>query len=1655
MNNYFIYNDFMSDVKVVSEKLNTYKKRLLDLTARNRMIHSNFQSRTKLHFRFIDELPNQLFKKLKGGMDFLSLPEPEGDPQDEDTIEFKNALEIAMLSDQEYIDSIKAIEENEDDNFNEESEVALRSLKNKVRRELGMPQFNDESFSIIEHARFNNINPSYDLPYSDDEDFSEAERHNDKKIQTLMLPETLKSYVRSIFSRYKIDVREYGVNPLFICFGFLEWTESASSDVKRYSPLLCLQVEFDETNKRNNLRIVSAGDEISINHSLDQRLKKDFDLNLPEIHSEEGEEDEEGEEAGINIENYLKEVQKKVADKKNWKVRNWASFGIYPSQLMPIYLDVENLEESNFSDLLEDLVIGGFLDDKDSISSDLYDIDDEEISSHVPALINPADASQFSAIYDVVRGNNLVIKGPPGTGKSQTITNMIAALMFQGKSVLFVAQKQAALDVVKNNLIAAGFEKYLLEVFSVKGKRKIMQSLEERLNTKKPKEPKDFFKKFESLHKIKQRLNEHAKILGSEFGETQTTVHNIIWDIPEVDFEIPAELQDQFKSFDAFAISEDQLKNDIDNLKFLKNEHEKTFNTEDENKLEISQIKKIISNPLEIKEIEKDIKSIADVITPVEEKFTKQLDINPFLNDLSDKDYQEGILNLFYSSGGVESGIWKIVRLASTQNGQDLIFDLLKARNEYKEHIDNYAIAKEFINRNFDLENNLYSNNEIKKAIVSLKNTHIFSFLFSQWRQARNLFNDLYKKNEKPKGKDAAKLLTKYLAYIENKQVYKTNIDRSLEQINSISKKIVEQENLLDKDSLNQFDDSLFTEVISFIKKVDDKFINYWISEPNTIIEYIDLLNECEKNINPNVNKLLTRFDLELGPKIIDDIRFLINLKNSPVTLSVYMSWLNTKHQFEKKELIDFHEAFTMLGLENKNIENVYKNIVRKRQHKAIYDQYPELGEFRSDLINKYRHDLAKFDHELLDLSKDIVASKTHSQQSNAPEGNSSGRVIDKTDMGLINHIAGQERGRTTIRQMFKRAGDAAISLKPCTLMSPLAVSQTLELKEIYDVLIIDEASQMRPELSLPAIARSRQVIIVGDEKQLPPYDGFRKISEEDENDEDFADESILDMALTVLKSPRELLYHYRSKHEDLIRFSNYEFYKNLMIPVTASPDHPNKGIKNIFLEDGRYLSSSSGGSGGINPTEAERVVDEVIKLMETRPRESIGVATMNVKQTRLIENIYQLKRNENQKIRAYERFWQEEKDGLNEFFIKNLENVQGDERDTIVISTVYGPHSSADEPRGKVMQRFGDINKENGWRRLNVLFTRAKNQIILVTSLLPGDIDDKGKKRGVQVLKKYLAYAEKPDILEGVKNTSDIESPFQKWAIDQINALDGFSCDWEIGVRGYRIDIGVKHKDYPNGYILAVETDGASYHSSVSARDRDYQRQKILEGYGWHFHRIWSTDWLYDPLSVKEKLYEAMNGRLKKCLEELAEHKKLEQESKQENAHTDNFDLSNEILSIEYSNTKVADWMNIDKSSFTKDSYKDELRKGIDAIIRIESPISLELLVEKIRKAHGFSRAGQEIRETINSLIVDKATTSHNEQVFIWSDEHDCQNHNLCRYPLEGYRDIDDIAPEEIKVIKKHLEEQVDKDVKNIGYYLGYSQVTSNTLNKIKEKLI
>lgn len=1649
----------MSDKNLFVSRLTAFKERLLDLSGRNRMIHSNFQARTKQHFRFIDEVPNQLYEKLTSSkMNFAPLPEPEETPRDEESSDFKSALEVALLSDPDYLESTKGIESNEKDNLNQDSEAALRVLKNKVRNELGMTQIQDEGFSIKAHARTHGFNPSYDLPFSTDEGVMDASHHTDNKIQTLMLPDTLRRYISTTYSKYKSSIRESGVNPLFICFGFLEWRESPTSDKTLYSPLLMLQVELDDKKKSSNLSVSSTGDEISINHTLNEKLKRDFGITLPEITHDEDE--EEG--SVFNVEDYLKRVEEEIAHAKNWKVKNWASFGIYQAQNMPIYLDIEKLLASNFSELLEKLVTSNFENQKDSSSGELYDVDDKEISAEVPALINPADASQFSAVIDVVRGKNLVVKGPPGTGKSQTITNMIAALMLEGKSVLFVAQKQAALDVVRNNLAAAGLEDYLLEIFSIKGKKKtVMDSFAKRINQQPPKQPNDYFKKLESLHETKAQLNKHAEILATEYGSTGLTVHDVIWDTPDVDYEIPSGLSEIFKDVKPDSVSETVLNNDANNLSFLKDSYFNIFGDRSLEDLHVARIKKHITNPIEVQDIQRELSSISKLLYPKYEQFFDIVSDNPDLvSHLDDSNFETGLLNEFYKEGGESSSVWSIIKLL-LQDNNDIADDYFKNKHSLESAVNQFKEDKEFIVSSFDEENDLYSQEKIKEAIITLKGSHIFSFFFTDWRKANNLFKDLYKKTTKHTGKEAGELLNRYHDCIKNSPKQQSEIDDLTINLDNTKNKILSYNAAFNFDLFDEFNKDKCDSINKDINSLNQEFNRTWLKNPNAVFNYMKLLNESQ-GYSEQAQNFLDKLELWNPNGIYQNLELISELSDSPVNIEGYMNWLSIEDKIENKELLSFYNEYSNCDLDIDNIRTVFKYVIRKKQQKNIYEIHSELGNLSSAFINKLRNDLEYFDGQILELSKELVASGAYTKGDLAPAGNSRGRVGEKTEMGLLNHVAAVPNNRTTIREMFGRAMGAAISVKPCTLMSPLAVSQTLNLEQIYDVAIIDEASQMKPEFSIPAIARAKQVVIVGDEKQLPPTTVFQARNSEDANDEDLSDESILDMANAVLHPARELLYHYRSRHEDLIRFSNAEFYENLMIPVTAHTNQPHRGIKHIFLEDGRYVPGTSAGPGGINPLEAKRVVAEVLKIMEERPYESIGVATMNQKQKDLIESEFQLQKSKNIHALKYESYWQEKDEGLHEFFIKNLENVQGDERDTIVISTLYGPH--AKDGSRDMFQRFGDINKASGWRRLNVLFTRAKNQIILVTSMVPGDIQDEGKSRGIGVLKRYIAFAETKILQEGKANSSEIESPFQQWAIEQINSIDGFSCDWEIGAQGYRIDIGVKHEDYPYGYIMAVETDGASYHSTQSARDRDYLRQKILEGYGWHFHRIWSTDWLSTPLSVRDKLHRAMEFRLKKCLENLdkIKEKNAELGNDKNNIDIEASDKDTNIYSgvqaYEYPETNVADYMSINKNAFNTKAYRSQLRKGILGVIELESPISFNLLVERIRKAHGFHRAGQEIRFTINSAINDIKKTIHNEEAYFWADDNDPNNYNDCRYPANGYREITNVAPEEIKAIAKYLSKDNSVNIvdmpKEISSFLGYSKINNQTREQIEAKL-
>ncbi len=494
----------------------------------------------------------------------------------------------------------------------------------------------------------------------------------------------------------------------------------------------------------------------------------------------------------------------------------------------------------------------------------------------------------------------------------------------------------------------------------------------------------------------------------------------------------------------------------------------------------------------------------------------------------------------------------------------------------------------------------------------------------------------------------------------------------------------------------------------------------------------------------------------------------------------------------------------------------------------------PNITRWTGEAIENQRSRLRSLDKEYAERSRQHVFTRLSAAQ--IPEGVAQGPVADKTDRALIEHEIGKQRRHIAIRELMRRASAAAHAAKPCFMMSPASVAQFLPAeRDVFDVAIIDEASQMRPEEALGVLARARQAVIVGDPMQLPPttfFDASHEEASDSERDElDVDAESVLDLALSSFRPSRELQWHYRSQHHSLIAFSNREFYDDNLIVFPSPVERSDQmGVENIYVQDATYGSS-------VNVREVGVVVETVSKMIRTNPKRSIGVVAVNQPQKELLRQEFDKVFAENGDLEDFRAHWE---GTLHSFFVKNLENVQGDERDAIVISTVYGPA----EAGAAVMQRFGPINSKTGHRRLNVLFTRAKQRVVLVTSMKPEDIvATSGSSRGVIALKNYLAYARSGRLEHGTATGGSYDSPFEKEVAEVVHQL-GYRTSPQIGVAGFFIDLGVRHPINSEHFFLGIECDGASYHSAKSARDRDRLRHEILERLGWNLYRIWSTDW-------------------------------------------------------------------------------------------------------------------------------------------------------------------------------------------------------------------
>jgi hypothetical protein len=539
----------------------------------------------------------------------------------------------------------------------------------------------------------------------------------------------------------------------------------------------------------------------------------------------------------------------------------------------------------------------------------------------------------------------------------------------------------------------------------------------------------------------------------------------------------------------------------------------------------------------------------------------------------------------------------------------------------------------------------------------------------------------------------------------------------------------------------------------------------------------------------------------------------------------------------------------------------------------GAFDTCAPLRQFSGRRHTALREEFAALDRAIIALRGQQVAQDCL-RHSEPPPGKHGVRVDDKTEMKLLEHLIPQQRPRVPVRRMLQRAGQAIQALKPCFMMGPQAVAQFLEPGLLhFDLVVMDEASQLRPEQAIGVIARGTQLVVVGDPKQLPPTSFFARMAPP-EGDGDSAGqmaiadaESILDVCLSHFQPVRTLRWHYRSRHQSLIAFSNHYFYRGKLV-VFPSPHAASAtlGLHYHPVADGVYENQ-------MNLVEARCVVDAAVAHILQRPQDSLGIVTLNIRQRDLLAEMLEERLRHLAPAADFNARWDAQGLGL---FVKNLENVQGDERDCILISTTFGKPPGA----GVVRQNFGPISRQGGWRRLNVLFTRARKSVAVFSSMRPQDIlVDGDTPEGTRALRNYLAYADTGVLpLEretGLPPDSDFEI-----AVMEVLQSHGYEVTPQLGVAGFRIDIAVRHPGHRSGYLAAIECDGASYHSGLSVRDRDRIRQEVLESLGWRnrIWRIWSTDWFRNPLAETGRLLQFLQALRSQPLPEQAPPEALPQ---------------------------------------------------------------------------------------------------------------------------------------------------------------------------------
>ncbi|MCL5950064.1 MAG: DUF3320 domain-containing protein [Candidatus Bathyarchaeota archaeon] len=739
--------------------------------------------------------------------------------------------------------------------------------------------------------------------------------------------------------------------------------------------------------------------------------------------------------------------------------------------------------------------------------------------------------------------------------------------------------------------------------------------------------------------------------------------------------------------------------------------------------------------------------------------------------------------------------------------------------------------------------------------------------------------------------------------------------------------------------------------------------------------------------------------------------------------VQVWIDFKDAKNRFSLRNLDQFFSRLVEQHISAADLGDVFRKSVYQEWINNLYNEDLKLGRFRRENHEQLIADFRKLDQDLIHLTSSMVIESANSRK---PQD----ILIQAadTEANILLKEAAKKRRLMPIRTLMQKMPNLLVKLKPCLLMSPISVSQFLPPDNKFDLVLFDEASQLVPEDAIGAIYRGKTLVVAGDNKQLPPTSFFQKnlidnVDWDELTDDDIeVFDSILDECLGIGLPVKTLRWHYRSKHEELIAFSNHRFYDDTMITFPAAKNQADSlGVKLVHVPDGIY---DRGGARN-NLKEAEKVADLVFEHFKNYPKKTLGVVTFSIAQMDAVEEAIDRRLKEQP---DFEPFFKE--DRLEGFFVKNLENVQGDERDVIFFSVGYGF-----DQQGQMTMNFGPLNKPGGERRLNVAVTRAREKVVLITSIRGSDIDKDTQALGVQTLRTYLDYAEHgPETLSNKAKEGAFDSALDEDVASEIKKM-GYEVVPEVGCSGYRIDIGVVDPVNAGSFLLGVECDGATYKSSSSARDRDRLREQVLRQLGWRIHRIWSPAWVARRDSEIRRLKEALEQAHKQQIEKDTQKPiiDIKESSAPKTDVQKNTFAGIEKIGVPYKvhplkatynpyikvATAKTTYDSKQKNEFHFPENRENQTKLLAELIQNEGPVHFDYAVERLAAAWGIKQVTPKIahavKEALNNLIREQKVVIKGS--FLWPTG---LKETPIRVPMQGVpeskRKPDYIAPEEVE---------------------------------------